>query len=376
RLQRAWLGIRRWAAGTIAVSMAAALGSAPLTILHFGIFTPISILASLVLLPMVFCLLGCALFSAMVFSLSPGASKAVNHLNSWIADGTAGSAAMMAAVPGGHYFIGHDSRPRLIVYDLGYGAGAACFTDGHGAAVMLDCGSSGAFRYQVAPSLRRLAITPDAVVLSHPDGGHLGGGVAVWQQLPIRQAWLPVAFARSPSYRDWLEMAPAAGIRIIDADIRKLDFPDDAVMEVVHVPDPENRHALADERVAIFRLHWRGWKILFTSDAGMGTDLRLLDSGQDLAADVIIAGRNRSDITLSDRLIEAVNPRLIIASNSPFPESEWLPLGAVRYWQSRQILVVDQAESGGVTLSIDEDGSLVVEGFLTKETLRLEPEKR
>ena len=372
RGQRAWLWLRRWAAATLAVSLAAGIGSAPLTMWHFGILTPVSVLASLLLLPLVFVLLAVALLSAVAFSVSQPLAQGINQLNSHVAELCAATARGFASIPGGHYFTQRPERATLIVYDLEYGAGAACFSDTRGAAVMIDCGSRPAFRYLIAPSLRKLGIVPDAVVLSHPDGGHLGGGAQVWRQLPLRQAWLPVTYARSPSYREWLDQAPAHGIRVIHGHAGdSLAFPDGASLEILHVPGPETRQALADERVAIFRLHWRGWKILLTSDAGLGTELRLLDAGTDVTADVIVAGRNRTDITLCDRFIDAVSPRAIIASNPPYPETERLPPTSVAYWRSRGIQVIDQGEAGGVTLSVDEGGSLVVDGFLTDRPLVL-----
>jgi ComEC/Rec2-related protein len=368
----AWLKLRHWAAGTMAVSLAACSGSAPLSALHFGIITPVSLVASLVLLPMVFVLLSAALLASAVFFISPSAAQWINQLNGRVADASAVAAHGLASVPGGHYFIDRDKRPRLIVFDLQYGDGAAVFTDGAGSAVLMDCGSRSSFRYMVAPALRRLGIIPDTVVISHPDGGHLGGGSQVWQQFPIRQAWLPVEQSRSQSHRSWADEAPLHGIRTqFGAMAERLPFPDGGMLEVLHVPGPEARHALADERVAVFRLHWRGWKILFTGDAGMGTELRMLDAGTDLAADVIIAGRNRTDISLCDRFIEAVRPRVIIASNTAYPESEQLPQASVEWWEASGIRVIDQSRSGGVTLTVDRAGELVIDGFLTDNPLRL-----
>jgi ComEC/Rec2-related protein len=371
-IQHAWLKLRRWLAATIAVSVAACTGSTPLTVLHFGLITPVSVLASVVLLPMVFILLSVALLASALFTISPPAAQLLNRLNGHVADACAIAAQGFASIPGSHYAIHRDKRPRLIVYDLQYGDGAACFTDGAGSAVMIDCGSRSSFRYLLAPSLRQLGINPDRVVLSHPDGGHLGGGAQVWQHMPVRQAWLPVGQSRSPAFRDWLTKAPQNGIRIIHGKTAdQLPLPDDATLEVLHVPAPETRHALADERVAVFRLHWRGWKILLTSDAGMGTELQLLDAGANLAADVIIAGRNRTDVTLCDRFIEAVQPRAIIASNTSYPENEQLPQTSVEWWKSRGIHVIDQNLSGGLTLTVDDTGALVIEGFLADKPLRL-----
>jgi beta-lactamase superfamily II metal-dependent hydrolase len=217
----------------------------------------------------------------------------------------------------------------------------------------------------VAPSLRKLGIEPDSVVLSHPDGGHLGGGAPVWEQFPIRQAVLPVIRSRSPGFRSWHEQAPRDGIRILyAADDSTLALPDGARLEVLHFPDPLAVNSLADDRVAVFRLHWRGWKLLLTSDAGMGTELRMLDALTDVSADVIIAGRHTNDITLCDRFLDAVKPQAIIASNASHPENEVLPPASLAYWKSRGIRVIDQRESGGVTLRVDEHGSLRIEGFL------------
>ena len=365
RWRKFLLDLRRKTAGTLAVSVAAGVGSAPLTAFHFGLVTPVSVLASLVLVPLVFILLSTALLSAALFSVAPPVARGLNQLNGVVADGCVLAARGFAAIPGGHFTVGGDKRPMLLVYDLEYGDGAACLSDGKGAAVLLDCGGRGSFEYLVAPSLRKLGITPDSVVLSHPDGGHLGGGPAVWEQFPIRQALLPVIRSRSPGFRSWLEQAPRDGIHIHQAAaLSKLALPDGAWLEILHFPDPLAVNSLADDRVAVFRLHWRGWKILLTSDAGMGTERRMLDARTDVSADVIIAGRHRTDITLCDRFLEAVNPQVIIASNASHPEGEAVPPTAIAYWKSRGIRVIDQRESGGVTLRVDENGKLRIEGFL------------
>ena len=373
RWQTAWLWLRRKTAQSLAVSLAAGVGSAPLTAFHFGLVTPISVLAGLILVPLVFVLLIVALAAVAVYPVIPPLARGLNRMNGWVANASVLAAEGFAAVPGGHFQVGGETRPTLLVYDLGYGAGAACFSGGN-AAVMMDCGDFYGFRQRVAPSLRRLGIEPDSVVLSHPDGGHLGGGPAVWEALPIRQVLMPVALSRSPSFRKWIEGGPKAGIRMRQAAFgESLSFPDGARLEVLHVPDPLAKNALADERVAVFRLHWRGWKLLFTSDAGMGTELKMLDAGIDLTADVIIAGRHRGDLTLCDRFLDGVNPQAVIASNSPFPVEERLAPATVDYWKSRGIQVVDQAESGGVTVRVDDAGNLRIEGFLSEAPLLLKP---
>lgn len=365
RWRKCLLGLRRNIAGSLAVSVAAGVGSTPLTAMHFGLVTPVSVLASLLLVPLVFVLLSTALVSSALFSAAPPLARGLNQINGRLADACVLVARGCAAIPGGHFTVGGGKRPMLVVFDLDYGNGAACFSDGRGGGVLLDCGGRRSFKHLAAPSLRRLGIAPDTVVLSHPDGGHLGGAAPVWEQFPIRQAMLPVDRSRSPVFRAWLDQAPQQGIRILKPQSSPtLAMPDKATLEVLHAPDPLAVNARADDRVAVFRLHWRGWKILFTGDAGMGTELHMLDRNTNVAADVIITGRHRGDLTLCDRFLDAVNPQAIIASNAAYPEGEALPPATATYWKSRGIRVFDQAQYGGVTLSVDEDGGLRIEGFL------------
>ena len=370
--QRRWLEFRQKCAQTLAVSAAAFVGSTPLTVFHFGLLTPISMVATPALIPLVFVLLAAALLAAALSPLAPRAACWINQINGRVADATVATAAALASVPGGNFNLRHHSEPLLLIYDLDHGAGAGVFSEGSQGAVLFDCGDRYSFKRRVTPSLRNLGITPDAVVLSHPDGSHLGGGSQVWAAFPIRQALLPVARSRSVTYQSWLRDAPAAGIQTIAAgQLPSLPLPAGASLEILFAPDPKNPTKLADDRVAIFRLHWRGWKILFTSDAGVGTELKLLESGRDLSADVIIAGRHNRDLSLCDAFLNRVRPLAIIASNEPFPPEERLDPKQVAFWQRGGIRVFDQAQTGGVTLEPAESGELVLTGFVDHSTARL-----
>jgi ComEC/Rec2-related protein len=372
RGQKYWLRCRRKLAQSLAVSVAALVGSTPLTAFHFGLITPIAIVANLVLTPLVFVLLAAALLAAALHPFVPKAACLINQANGVVANACVASASALAAIPGGNFSIRGRSQPFLLVYDLDYGAAAACFSAGGAGALLFDCGDRYGFKRRVMPSLRQLGVTPDSVVLSHPDGRHLGGGAQVWAAFPIRQALLPVARSRSPVYQSWVNEAPTAGIRTLQAAQQPvLPMPDAAHLEILYAPDPHNPVTLADDRVAIYRLVWRDWKILFTSDAGLGTEIKLLESAADLSADVIIAGRHQSDLSLSDAFLERVNPVAIIASNEAFPPEERLQPKQTAFWRASGIQVLDQEQTGAVTLSIDPAGDLLLEGFVDHSSLRL-----
>ena len=374
RSQKWWLWLRRSVAKSLGVSLVAGIGSTPLTAYHFGLITPVSVFAGVIFVPLVFALLSAALLAAALYPVIPQTAQLVNRLNGYVANACVLTAKTFAAIPGGHYQLRQESQPFLLIYDLDHGAGAACFSGADGGAVLIDCADRYSFKRRVVPSLRRLGVVPDSVVLSHPDGSHLGGGAVVWEILPIRQVVLPVASSRSPAYRAWIEDAPKAGIKTLQAkDLHEVKMPDGARLEILRVADPRSRNGLADDRVAIFRLHWRGWKLLLTSDSGMGTELEMLDAHLDVSADVIIAGRHQSDATLCDRFLDAVNPQAIVASHDDFPPEEKLKPATVEYWRSRGITVIHQGAAGGVTLRVDDAGNLRLEGFADQSVMILKP---
>jgi competence protein ComEC len=362
--QECGLWFRRKIAGDASVSCAAWLGSTPLTWWHFGLVTPVSMVASLALVPLVFLLLAAGLGSAALHPFVPAVSARINRANGQIAEATAWIAGRFSAVPGGNLRVAHVTQPRLLIFDLDHGAGAACFSAQNGA-VLFDAGDRPGFRRRVLSSLRTLGIEPDSVVLSHPDGGHVGAGEEVTGAFPIRQVLLPVERARSKGYQFWLN---AEGPRKIPAQLgERLPMPDGAELEILFAPDSTAWDAVADDRVAIYRLHWRGWRILFVSDAGWKAERRLLDSGVDLRADLLVAGHHRHDLSLDDAFVAAVAPRAIVASNASFPPEERLDPSKVGRWRELGIAVFDQRETGGVTIR-PELGKLKLEGFLNGQS--------
>jgi ComEC/Rec2-related protein len=360
-----WLHFRQGVATALGASTAASIGSVPLTAWHFGFFSPVSILASpLIGLP-VFALMTLALLAALLSPL-PELRQQVNRLNGRVANLCTGIASSAASIPGGSVNFPRD-RPGqdfLVVYDTGHGGGAACLHDG-GSSVLLDTGHRPGFRRIVLPSLRHMALRPESIVLSHPDGGHLGGAVEALDALPVRQILLPVERARSNAFRALQDAAGARGIATTRGEAgQTFGISPDAWLEVLHEPDPHDFQAVADERVMVLRLHWHGWRILFLSDAGWRTERAMLESRRDLGADVIVAGRHRHDSSMGDAFLAAVKPRAIIAGHADFPPEERVPAAWQAACENAGIRVFHQGRTGGVTLVPGEDGTLKIRGFV------------
>lgn len=364
--QRRWLNAKRWLVQSTATSLAAFIGSTPLTAWHFGLITPISIPANLFLTPSVGALLALSLVSAGIRPLAPGLADRLNLLNGAVANAAYRTADVFAQVPGGHLDVRHEGEPALRVFALDHGAGAACFSNKTGA-VLIDAGDRFGFRRTVLPALRHFGIAPDALAITHADGGHLGNPSDVLAAFPIRQVLMPAESARSSGFRAWQEMAVS---KIPAHAGQRLPLGDGAELEVLLAPAPDTARAAADDRVTILRLHWHGWKILFLSDAGMATARKLLD--RECRADVVVCGRHRSDpIVLDDDLMAAISPRAIVASHADFPANERLAPETVAAWRARGIAVFHQGECGGVTITT-ESNNLRLRGFADFSDLLLE----
>lgn len=349
--REASLRSRRWLAQGLGVSTAAWVGSAPLTALCFGIVTPISIVASLVLSLVIFPLLGLALFSAALGGI-PGCSESLNAVNAKLAECALGIARAGSRVPGAHFAVarGRPADEFLWVFDVG-DEGAACWAGGE-RAVMIDGASGYRFEHQVLPALRRMGIRPDSLVATHPDGGHVGGLVAAVDAFPVRRCLLPVERALGSSYRSWLEVAAGRGARrVMGCCGPRYEVGENAWLEVVGEPDGLDWHRMADERVMPVKLCWRGWRVLFVADQGWTAERKLLREGADLTADVIVAGRHAYDNSLGEAFLEATGARAVIVTHADFPSSERVPVEWRRACEERGVSVFHQGETGAVVVT-------------------------
>lgn len=370
RRRAGWLWVRSQTADSLTVSTSAWLGSAPLTALIFGLVTPISVVASVVLFTLVFPLLALSLISGICAPL-PYVSHGVNRVTGTLASAVVKVAAIGASVPGGHFKIPLDrpAKAFAIVYDLG-GNGAICWHD-HGATLLIDAGSERDFEYRIGPSLDRMALVPTAFVATHPDGGHAGGLVGVCQKWPIAQGLLPVVKARSTSYQSLSAVGGELSPKLLLGESGRLyPLARGAHLEVLHPPQRWADSVIADDRAMPVRLNWRGWKLLIMSDAGSQTERALLQGGADLSADVVIAGRHQFDDSLTQAFLQATGARAVIVTHTDFPAGQRVPQRWRKVTEAAGLAVFHQGESGAVVLTID-DNHLGLRGFFDGRELQL-----
>ena len=351
---------------SLGISLAACLGSAPLTIKHFGMITPISIVSNLFLSPLVFVLLGLAMLSTFLSVLSPTASSWCNQLNAQVARACIGTSALFAAIPGSHqnlswHRIKNDS---IHIHDLSRGGGAA-LVQTRNSDVLLDTGNERNFRNIVLPSLRYFGCEPDTIFLSHPESHHIGGATIATDHLRLRQMISPVSQSRAVSFRSLYAKAIRSKLPLYQARegvvIRQSH---DVSWTIIHAPDPQDRYAIADDRVAIYLLTFHGYRILFLNDAGPSAWDALLESYDSLRCDVIVCGRHQLHPLMAEEILDLCQPRVIISTHADFPAEEKIPSFWPEQLEQRNIILFDQGQTGMMRLEYRSSGQLVFQSFL------------
>jgi beta-lactamase superfamily II metal-dependent hydrolase len=95
----------------------------------------------------------------------------------------------------------------------------------------------------------------------------------------------------------------------------------------------------------------------------------LLRQNADLRSDILVKGQHHSGESGSEAFVDAVRPRLIIATSRDFPEHERLSDKWTESVRARGIQLFRQDQTGAVTLRFRRDG-WEAQSYLTGETFR------
>lgn len=369
-LQTKWLKFRESLAKSFAVSLAASVGSSPLSMFHFGVITPVSIFATVFLVFQVFILLAIALVSALVHPLWPGGSEFLNRNNAIVANTCAWSAEAFAKLPGAWATTNAQGQDTLLIYDLDYGAEAACFASNQGNAVMIDTGGKFSLQGAIGMSLNQLGMRPDSVIFTHADASHVAPPQLMLEMFPIRQVALGMPHTKNSVARDWENNE--AELHLIKPHRGSIiELGNGVHVEILLSPHNQTLGATADDRCLVFMIHWQTWRILWLGDAGRLSEQKLLEYNIDLKADLIVAGLHQSDYSLTKPFIDAVAPQAIIIPRLAGSKMDGPRLEQIQRLRNPSLQIIDRQQTGGLTLTIEEE-MLVIDGYLDESSHSLE----
>ena len=367
-------GCFRWICHGSSVSLAAWIGSLPLIWWYFYLVTPISLFANLVVVPLAFFVLAIGLLSLLFAPLPFSLSLVFNHANWCLAKLVLGTVHIFAQLPGGHYYFAHphfegELKAKLTVLDLGVGAAAHLRSGNRD--WLLDCGSERNYERILRPYLHSAGINQLAgLLLSHGDALHIGGATRLLDDLP------PARLIDNPlSDRSVVHRRLRRGFDERRLKSKSFGFgeniaisPDTSARVFFRHPGPGE--TTADDQVMVVQLVVApSTRVLMMSDSGYQTEKALAESGADLRSDILVKGQHHSGESGSDAFLDAVRPRLIIATSRDFPAHERLSEELVRRVRARGVKLFRQDETGAVELRFAPE-YWEARAYVTGETFR------
>jgi len=366
-----------WLCGGASVSLAAWIGSLPLILWYFHLVTPISLLANLVVVPIAFFVLAVALLSLMTTPLFPWVALIFNNANWSLASLVIGIVHLFAQIPGGHFYVGEPdwgerTSAKMTVLDLGAGAAVHIRAKGHD--WLIDCGSERSYERVVREYLHWAGVNRlTGLVLTHGDSQHIGGVTQLLTDFPRLRVIDNPAPDRSLIHRSLSRIVSGLEGRGRKPD--ELGAGDNFHLSrdaIAHVLFPPRRFAgaTADDQALVIRsLIPPETFVLFMSDNGAETERALLSNGSDLQSDILVKGQHYSGISGSASFLDAVRPRLIIATSTNFPERERISDEWADQVRARGIKLFRQDETGAVELKFS-GREWSARAYLTGEVFR------
>jgi competence protein ComEC len=383
-----------------ATSFAAWLGSLPLTAYYFHLFSPLTLIANLLIVPLSSLALACNIGSLLCGDWLSGLGELFNHsawfwmacmvrLSGWAASARAAYfyvqspsivamgvyyLVLVGSIAGGLFTHARRwwslalvlilalyglaqwgaSRHSVTLHILPFDGGLGVFVRSPGwfPDLLVDPGSTNAVELVTRPFLQAQGVNRlPTLLLTHGDVRHIGGALLLVDRFCLPQTGISTVRFRSPIYRRVL-----ARLAEFPKTIQRLSRDDRVGPWTVIHPGPEEPFPQADDNAMVLRGTLNGTRILLLSDLGPKGQNALLDRGVELASDIVVTGLPTRGEALSDSFLEAVRPRLIIVadSDSSRPGVANARLGS--RLSERQVPVVYTHASGAVTLTIKTSG--------------------
>ncbi|MGQ9492431.1 MAG: ComEC/Rec2 family competence protein [Anaerolineae bacterium] len=206
-----------------------------------------------------------------------------------------------------------DDRIHVVFLDVGQGDAILVQTP-RGNRLLIDGGPSPATLLTALG--RRLPFWDrriDLILLSHPHDDHLYGLLSVLERYQVRQVLISTATCTSPLCEQWQQLLQEKGIPVMTVEHAVQVDWGDGPTMEV-LPFAPEEAAHLDEICLVARLTWREVSFLFTGDLEADHLLALQDAGWTLDCTVLKVPHHGSNQAVNEALLAATCPDLAIIS--------------------------------------------------------------
>jgi competence protein ComEC len=389
----------RFILDVLVTSFAAWVGAIPLVAYYFNIITPVSTPANLLAVPLCAVVLISNLASLLLAPWFQAAAALFNHAGWFLMECIRVSSDWFADWPAAYYYVraptaiaillyytiflalvtGWLFRPRLRALKftalaaalafwswqhwettrvtklnvLTLNGGSAIYFDAPGKKhdLLVDCGTVNAVEFTTKPFLRAQGVnTLLSLLLTHGDIHHVGGAEIVANAFSTEHIYASAVHFRSPAYRSLIDT-----FRRRPDWLQTINRNDHIGSWTVLHPNPTDHFPQADDNSVVLFGTFGKTRVLLLSDLGRPGQNALMDRNPDLKADIVVTGLPLQTEPICDALLNRLEPRLIIVSDSDFPVSERATAKLRERLSRRSIPVLYTHSTGSATIEFRED---------------------
>ncbi len=217
---------------------------------------------------------------------------------------------------------------------------------------LIDCGNEEAVNYTLKNYLRAQGVNHiPRLVLTEGDLKNCGGAQLLDELFGIGEVWTSPVHFRSSAYNQivtGLETPPSRH-RIFEAGDKTGGWR-------ILWPPATNDFSRADDNALVLLGDFSGTKILLLSDLSRAGQSELLSRSNDLRADIVVAGLPDGSEPLSNALLDAIRPKMIVIADSEFPATRRASRALNERLAQKEIPVIYTRAAGAVTIVTGKTG--------------------
>lgn len=402
RRRRVTFSILRVLARYFSLSLAAWLGSIPLSALYFHLFSPISPLANLIAVPLGTFALMANLGALICGNWFPFATELFNNAAWFFMSAMQWVSEEFTKIPGSYFYVPAPSWVTIGIYYaflivvlsgwlktgrrkvsgaavlfliaaiylcrwensgneteitiLPLNGGHSVFVDAAGSQndLLIDCGNENAANFTLKPFLRAHGVNQiSKLTLTEGDIKNCGGASLLDELFGVRELETSPVHFRSGAYNEIVSNFDKGNChKILNCGDKTGDW------QILY-PSGTNNFTRADDNTLVLLGNIRGVKILLPSDLSRSGQDELLSGTNDLRADIVVTGLPDNSEPLSDSLLNAIQPKIIVIVDSEFPASRRASRELKERLLQKQIPVIYTRDSGAVKIIVNKTGAKI-----------------
>ena len=194
--------------------------------------------------------------------------------------------------------------------DVGQGQGVLFECNGH--YMMIDGGGRGSSSYVVSYLKQQGIQALDCIAVSHYEEDHMSGIIGVLSAFMCDRLLLPSYKGSGALYNSLAEVAMSNGCEIIHPEAGYEYALGEANVRVI---GPQRTDYPSDNDLSLcFRISYGDKSFLICGDAQQTSEADMVDSGEDLSADVYVVNHHGSNTSSTDGFLDAVSPTYAVIS--------------------------------------------------------------